>query len=147
MIPDPEDEQTPKKQRKPVMATKIWVGNSCGIFKLFLDHNFEALKLSDYTFMDGVAKASGFEPRSFDTLECHLLDTVPRQQLTFRYDGCRPSKRFMPTIKRHLRQTMDTYAELGMQLQHFEVRVIPVFIRVPLDVPATMPNGNLSSSG
>ncbi len=78
MIPDPEDERAPEKQRKPVTATKIWVGDSHGIFNLFSDHDFEALKLSDYTFMNGVAKASGFEPRSFDTIECHLLDTVPR---------------------------------------------------------------------
>ncbi len=61
VIPDPEDERAPKKPRKPITSTKIWVGNSCGIFEIFTDSNFEALKLSDYTFFSRVAEISGYE--------------------------------------------------------------------------------------
>lgn len=90
MIPDTEDERPPKKQ-KPVMATKIWVRNSRGGLELYSDCDLEALKdeLSDYTFLRDVAQMSRHEPQSFDTIECHLADTVPRRQLTFRYDGRR----------------------------------------------------------
>jgi len=114
VIPDPEDERPPKKQRKPVTATKIWVGNSCSIFELFSDCDFKALKdeLSDYTFLRSVAEMSGYEPQSFDTIECQLADTVSRQQLTFQYDGCRSAKRWMSIINHYFRQTVHTYAKL-----------------------------------
>ena len=84
MIPDTEDERSPKK-RKPITATKIWVRNSCGRFELYSDCDFETLKdhLSDYTFLRDVAEMSCYESQSFDTIECHLANTIPRRQLTF----------------------------------------------------------------
>jgi len=88
VIPDPEDEWPLKKQRKPVTAIKIWVRNSCDRFGLYSDCNFKALKdeLSDYTFLRDVAEMSGYQPQFFDTIKCHLTDTVSQQQLTFQYD-------------------------------------------------------------
>ncbi len=83
MISDPDDEPAPKKQRKfkkqrkSITTIKIWVGNSDAIFKLFIDYNFEALKLSDYTFLEGVARISGCQSPFHNTIEFELLNTVP----------------------------------------------------------------------
>ncbi len=56
----------------------------------------------------------------------------------------------MSTIDNYYQQTVHTYAKLQMELQHFEVRVMPVPKRVSLDVPlildSSMPNGNPSGN-
>ncbi len=137
MILDLEDKRPPKKQRQPVTATKIWVRDSHGRFEVYSDCALKELKdkLSDYTFLQHVAEMSGYQPQSFDTIECHLADTVPQRQFTFQYDGHRSAKRWMSTIDSLYLQTVHTYAKLQMRLQHFEVRVMAVPERVPLDVP------------
>ncbi len=60
MIFNSEDKQTLKKQWKLIMIIKIWINNSYSIFKLFFNNNFKALKLSNYIFMQNVAKTSEF---------------------------------------------------------------------------------------
>lgn len=135
-----------------VTATKIWVCNSRHSFELYSDCDFEALKdeLLDYTFLRDVAEMFGHQSQSFDTIECHLADTVPRRQFTFQYDGCRSAKRWLSIIDSYFQQTVHTYAKLHMELQHFEVKVMPVSKRVSLDVPlildSSMPNGNPSGN-
>jgi len=138
LAPIDRDEPPRKKQKKSLINTDIWVSNSSGRSERFFAGNFHMLEeLSDKDFLKRVLDTSKHKLALLHSIECHLLDTVPRRTMTFTSWGD-SSKQWVGMIEAAIQQTIQVYTKLHMDLVRFEIKLVPVLKGSTMNAPLVL---------
>lgn len=124
---DEGDRRSRKKQKKSLVDTEIWVAHRLGRFERMFAGDFRMLsEMSDTSFLQHVSETSDTDPALIQAIECHLIDTVPRQTIDLRCLGGVLTKEWTTVLRGYIQATSKYYTRLHKKLVRFEVILVPV---------------------